>query len=263
MGVVFDIKRFAVHDGPGIRITIFLKGCPLSCWWCHNPESISAAPQKVKKQLKLNGKVYTEEETVGKEVGVSEVMQEVARERIVMEESGGGVTFSGGEPMLQSDFLLDLLMASKKEGYHTSVDTSGLARQEDFEKIIPFTDLFLFDLKIMNEELHKKYTGVSNRKILDNLKFLSDNKKTIRIRIPVVKDVNDSEENISQTIFFLKTLKGIEQVDLLPYHHIGKSKYERFGLKYKMPDQIETSDEEIQAIKSKFENEGFKTKIGG
>lgn len=263
MGVIFDIKRFAVHDGPGIRITVFLKGCPLSCWWCHNPESISPVPQKVLKQIKLNGKIFTEEETVGSEVSVSEVMELIAKEQVVMEESGGGVTFSGGEPLLQPDFLLELLKACKNENLHTAVDTSGLAKQDDFEKIVAFTDLFLFDLKLMDAELHKKYTGGSNQKILKNLKFISERNKTIRIRIPVVKGVNDSEENIGQTISFLKPLKGIEQVDLLPYHHIGKSKYQRFGLTYKMPNQVQTTDKVMQAIKKKFENEGFKTNIGG
>ncbi|NQU85635.1 MAG: glycyl-radical enzyme activating protein [Mariniphaga sp.] len=263
MGVIFDIKRFAVHDGPGIRTTVFLKGCPLSCWWCHNPESIKQVPQKVFKKVKLNGKTFTEEEIVGKEVSVSEVMSQVNREKIVMDESGGGVTFSGGEPLAQPDFLLELLKASKSEGYHTAVDTSGFAKPEDFEKIAPFTNLFLYDLKLMDDDLHKKYTGVSNQLILKNLQFLCECEKSIRIRIPVIKGINDSIQNLNDSISFLKELMGIEQVDLLPHHHIGRGKYERFGLKYRMPDQQQITDIEMKSFEQLIESEGFKVKIGG
>ena len=180
-----------------------------------------------------------------------------------MEESGGGVTFSGGEPLMQPGFLKELLEESKNEGFHTAVDTSGLAQQKYFEEILPLTNLFLFDLKLMDDELHQKYTGVSNLKILENLRFLSGKGKTIRIRIPVIKGINDSPENLGGTIEFLKGLKNIEQVDLLPYHHIGRSKYERFGLIYRMPDQEEMESEEMEAIEHLFENNGFKVKIGG
>jgi len=263
MGVIFDIKHFAVHDGPGIRTTVFLKGCPLSCWWCHNPESISPEPQKVIRKVKLNGRVYEEEEVVGKEMDVMEVMGQLRRERVVMEESGGGVTFSGGEPLMQPAFLRELLKASKEEGFHTAVDTSGFAPKKQLEQIIPFTGLFLFDVKMMDDSLHKKYTGVSNRKILENLKFISDKGSAIQIRIPLLKGINDSEKNIADSISFLKGLKNIKQIDLLPYHFIGRNKYERFGLIYRMPAQEEMTAGEMENVTHFFENAGFKVKIGG
>lgn len=263
MGLVFDIKRFAVHDGPGIRTTVFLKGCPLSCPWCHNPEGISPYAQKIMKERKLEGKIFREEELVGKEYSASEIMEELEKDRIIMEESGGGVTFSGGEPLMQPEFLLELLQSSTSRGIHTTVDTSGFASLNVIEKVLPLTGLFLYDLKLMDDEQHKKLTGVSNRKIVENLEFLSEHQKRIRIRIPVLKGINDSKENIEQTILFLKRLNGIEQVDLLPYHRIGRSKYERLGLKNGMNEKAETGPERMAEIKKMFESEKFKVKIGG
>ncbi len=264
MGVVFDIKRFAVHDGPGIRTTVFMKGCTLSCWWCHNPESWSLNPLCVSKNVKLDAHTFVENEIVGKETHIEEIIFQLKKEQIIMEESGGGVTFSGGEPLMQPLFLKELLEASKKEGFHTAVDTSGFGRQDDFKDILPFTDLFLFDLKLMDDQLHQKYTGVSNKLILENLKFLSEKGKKIRIRIPVINGINDSKENLKNSIKLLKNLNQIEQVDLLPYHHIGKSKYERFGMKYRMPNQKEIEKNGNGNHKKPcLRNEGFKVKIGG
>ena len=168
-GVIFDIKRFAVHDGPGIRTTIFLKGCPLSCWWCHNPESRSDEPQQSVRHLTLEGGIFDKEEITGYEVGVDEIIQQVERDRIFYEESGGGVTLSGGEPLNQPQFCRELLRSLKTSGFHTALDTTGYAPEEDILSVMPFTDLFLYDLKLMDETEHLKYTGVSNKGILENL----------------------------------------------------------------------------------------------
>ena len=262
-GIIFDIKRFAVHDGPGIRTTVFLKGCPLSCTWCHNPEGISPQPQQMMRERKLDGKIYQEEETVGHFYSTDEVIIELEKDRLIMEESGGGVTFSGGEPFMQPAFLFDLLVKSCDAGFHTTVDTSGYVSRKSLEKILPFTRLFLYDLKTMNDELHLKYTGVSNRIILENLEFLAEQGKSVRIRIPLLKGINDSENNIEQTICFIKRLNSIGQIDLLPYHTIGKSKYHRLGLEKSMPENAELCTEELSGIKTLFESEGFNVKIGG
>ncbi len=264
MGVIFDIKRFAVHDGPGIRATVFLKGCPLSCWWCHNPESWSLKSQDIIREVKLNGKTFCEEVTVGQEIEAKEVITQLLKERMVMEESGGGVTFSGGEPLMQPGFLLELLKLSKEEGFHTAVDTSGYVEKTHMEQILPFTDLFLFDLKVMDSVTHKKYTGVSNGLILENLVFISTKGKKIYLRIPVVDEVNNTLEETNSIIQFLGTNKiQVQQVDLLPYHHIGKSKYERFGIKYRMRGKEQMQKADMKEIKQQFENAGYKVKIGG
>ncbi len=260
MGIVFNIQRFAVQDGPGIRTTVFLKGCPLSCWWCHNPEGMDPKPQRMVRKRTLRGRVFEEEEEVGKEMEVAEVLSILHRERVVMEESGGGVTFSGGEPLMQPDFLRDLLKAARNEGFHTAVDTSGFAPAKHLEQILPFTSLFLYDIKGMDDRIHKQYTGVSNQVILENLKFLSESGSRIQIRIPLLKGINDSEKNINETILFLKSLYEIEQIDLLPYHPTGQSKYQRFGLKYRLPEQEEMTEEEINRVDRLFKKAGFRTK---
>ena len=183
-GVIFDIKRFAVHDGPGIRTTVFLQGCPLGCWWCHNPEG--------------------QRNNAGNKVSVAEVMDEVIKDSIFYEESNGGVTFSGGEPLHQSGFLSELLKGCKKEGFHTCVDTSGYATKESIDLIMDDTDLFLFDLKHTDDTVHRKYTGVSNSCIIDNLKYLAGKKKEIILRFPVIPGINDSTDNISEMLKLLK-----------------------------------------------------------
>ncbi|HPL06444.1 MAG TPA: radical SAM protein, partial [Bacteroidales bacterium] len=165
-GLVFDIKRFAVHDGPGIRTTLFLKGCPLNCAWCHNPEGTSPEPQTVAKSISVDGQVFQEEEKVGLNMSVEQVMQELLKEKVFMDCSEGGVTFSGGEPLMQPAFLKSLLVACKKEGMHTAVDTSGYAKLSVIQDIAPYTDLFLYDLKLMDDKAHRHFTTVSNKLIL-------------------------------------------------------------------------------------------------
>ena len=176
-GLIFDIKRFAVHDGPGIRTSVFLKGCPCSCRWCHNPESIKPYPQKISKTISLDGKTFKKEEFIGSSMCVFDVMSEIRKDKIFYDESGGGVTFSGGEPLMQSEFLLELLKECKNENIHTTVDTSGFVNEGKLLEIIDYVDLFLYDLKLINNELHKKYTGVSNKMILQNIQILVNRHK--------------------------------------------------------------------------------------
>lgn len=264
MGIIFDIKRFAVHDGPGIRATVFMKGCPLSCQWCHNPESMSSSICTVAKTVRIGDKTYTEEETVGSEMTVEEVMKELLKEQIFMEESGGGVTFSGGEPLFQADFLLEMLDACKKEKMHTTVDTTGFSRWDVLEKVARDTDLFLYDLKLINNGLHQKYTGVSNKVILENLENLLEMGKKVRIRIPMVSGIVFTEDNINETIAFLCKQKfRIEGVDLLPYHNTAAHKYERFGIENSLKGLKTVNKADLSVAKLQFELAGFEVKIGG
>ena len=264
MGIIFDIKRFAVHDGPGIRTTVFLKGCPLACQWCHNPESMNTAVCTVPKTVRVGDKTFTEDETVGSEMAVEEVMKELRKEQIFMDESGGGVTFSGGEPLLQADFLLEVLLACKAEKMHTAVDTSGFSSWKTLEKVAGVTDLFLFDLKLIDDKLHKFYTCVSNKLILANLEKLLESGKKVRIRIPMVPDITFTEENIRQSLEYLSGLRfPIEGIDLLPYHNTALHKYERFGLENKLGELKTIRKNDLEEMKLRFEKAGFDVKIGG
>lgn len=264
MGIIFDIKRFAVHDGPGIRTTVFLKGCPLRCAWCHNPESISAAICEVPKTVRIGDKTFCENEMVGREIPIEELMRELEKEKIFMDESGGGVTFSGGEPLMQHEFLNEALKACKNAGMHTAVDTSGYARWEILEKTAGLTDLFLYDLKIMDDKKHQEFTGVSNKLILENLRKLSAMGKHIQVRIPCVPNVTLTEENIAQTIDFLKTLAHKPtEVNLLPYHNTAAHKYERFGLDNQFEGTKSVLKQNLENIKMQFINEGFNAQTGG
>ncbi len=264
MGIIFDIKRFAVHDGPGIRTTVFMKGCPLSCQWCHNPESRSADICTVSKTVRVGDKSFTEDEIVGSEMTVEEVMTELRKEQIFMEESGGGVTFSGGEPLQQADFLLKMLAACKSEKMHTTVDTTGFSNLKTLEKVAATTDLFLYDLKLIDDNLHKSYTGVSNQLILGNLEKLLELGKKVRIRMPMIPGITFTEENINQTLDYLSGLKfPIEGVDLLPYHNTASHKYERFRMENKLGELKSIQKSDLEETKLRFEKAGFEIQIGG
>ncbi len=263
-GIVFDIKRFAIHDGPGIRTTVFLKGCPLRCWWCHNPESQEVKSETDVKKNLLDGISFDKTEIVGKLMSVEEVIEILEKESVFYDESGGGVTFSGGEPMLQPEFLTELLKASKEKGFHTAVDTSGFAKTEYFKEILGLTDLFLFDIKHTNDAEHRKFTGVSNKLILKNLRFLTENDAHIIIRIPLIPGINSHKNEIGNMIELLNSFDGkIKEVHLLPYHDFAKNKYRRFEKENKLINLPVLEKSQIQIIKSRFENEGFKVKIGG
>ncbi|ADD68284.1 glycyl-radical enzyme activating protein family [Denitrovibrio acetiphilus DSM 12809] len=261
-GIIFDIKHYAVHDGPGIRTTVFFKGCPLSCMWCHNPESRMQAPQTITKELKLDNTTRTTKETVGKEMTVSEVMTEINKDIIFFEESGGGVTFSGGEVFQQDKFLISLLAECKKSDINICVDTTGHVSTKVLKTAAPLVDTFLYDIKLMNDDAHKKYCGVSNKLILANLRFLLESGADVRVRFPVIPGITDTEENLIQIADFLSEYKQIK-IDLLAYHKIGRDKYRRLGMEYHMAGVQQPSAKRMQQIADFFTSKDFIVKIGG
>lgn len=248
LGVISNIQRFTVHDGPGIRITVFLQGCPLDCWWCHNPESKAFCNPLDNDQ--------------NKRMTPEQLMSEIRKELVFMEESNGGVTFSGGEPFMQSGFLSKMLSLCKAEEIHTTVDTSGLVNQEVFNSLLLKPDLYLFDIKFMDTEMHKKYTGVSNSQILQNLQSLVDNKKEVHLRFPLIPRVNDSIENLN-AIKDLMNQHHLKKINILPYHRIAEGKYENLHMENRMKGIKPHSESEIKNIHTFFIDAGFEAKIGG
>lgn len=263
-GIVFDIKRYAVHDGPGIRTTVFLKGCAATCWWCHNPESQDPGIEKTIRINRFDDQAIEEEETIGQEFTVDQVMTEIRKDHVFYEESKGGATFSGGEPLLQPQFLSALLSECQREGLHTTLDTTGYAPQEIFTKISDHVDLFLYDIKFIDDRLHHKYTGVSNESILNNLTTIIEQKRPIRLRFPVIPKITDTKKNIDEIMNFILNLQhgGID-IDLLPYHKIARHKYDKLNKNYLMGDIAKPSLESIADLQAKFEQAGFKVQIGG
>jgi len=264
-GTIFDIKKYAIHDGPGIRTTVFLKGCPLDCWWCHNPESRNPDIETIKiKNSKSTGIISTKkEESFGRRVSVNEVMKEIMKDEIFYNESNGGVTFSGGEPMMQFDFLLSLIKSCKNKGLSTVIDTCGYAPTENFKKISEWTDIFLYDIKIIDNNTHKKYTGVTNELILENLKQLINNGEKVQIRIPLIPNITDSNENLESIAQFLDTLKNIDEIRLLPYNKLGEYKIKKFNRTERLGKLPTQTDKEINRKCKPFESHGYKVKIGG
>lgn len=298
-GIVFDVKKFSVHDGPGIRTTVFLKGCGLRCWWCHNPESqhpkpeiilrpnlciecgacVAACPQGAitwdtdhtitnREQCIRCGECaaacYADaREIVGHAMTVDAVMREILNDLPFYDESGGGVTFSGGEPLLQVDFLLALLKACKRLDIHTTLDTCGYAPTAWVNRVREYVDLFLYDLKLMDSERHRRVTGAPNTLVLDNLRLLAQYHHPIIIRIPIIPNINDDHDNMAQTAQFIRRLPGVERVDILPYHRIGIDKYERLGRGNPMPETIPPTEAHMNQIKTIFEDFGLKVNIGG
>lgn len=262
-GTIFDIKHFAVHDGPGIRTTVFLKGCPLQCWWCHNPEGISSKPEQFNKEIVLDGKSFQRKERIGYEISVEKLMDEILKDKAFYLQSGGGVTFSGGEPLVKAEFLLHVLKQCKAENLHTVIDTSGFAKSKIFESLIPFTDLFLFDLKILDPDEHKKYTGVTNQLILSNLDFLIEKRAKIIIRFPIVPGVNDTEDNLEAMKVFLQKRKEIKEIHLLPFHNMAERKYTRCGIPNMSQELIVNREADLDNIQAIFEEILLKVKVGG
>ena len=299
-GTLFDIKRYAIHDGPGIRTTLFFKGCPLHCWWCHNPEGISADRELIFKPnrclddcdlcltscpegalSKPEGRIRIDQtrcqilgkcaetcptealEVVGRTWTVDELMCEILKDRIFYERSGGGVTISGGEPLQQTEFLATLLEACKQDGLHTVVDTSGYAPYESLARIRDSVDLFFYDLKHMDPEQHLETTGVSNQLILDNLRILSQAGSRIQIRIPLIPGINDSLEHAHRMAEFLASLPVIHDISLLPYHKMGSQKYKNLNASYSNPDTEPPSQESVDSIREALEDQGFRVRMGG
>jgi pyruvate formate lyase activating enzyme len=298
-GIIFDIKRYAVHDGPGIRTTVFLKGCVLACPWCHNPEGKIKNPQFMWKKnkciqcktcvnacpntaLSFSGdtlhidttacdfcRICVEHcpsqalEIVGMNMSVPQVIKEIEKDILFYDQSKGGVTFSGGEPLMQPDFLYNLLKACKTKEIHTAVDTSGYAKLDTFSKISKYTDLFLYDIKMIDNESHIKYTGVSNTHILKNLMWITTQSDSeVIIRIPIIPGVNDTKKHITDIGEFISSLP-VKKVDILLYHKAGISK----GI-YLIPPvhpfQCETiSADTLTMIKEKFNTFNIESTIGG
>jgi len=250
-GFIFNIQRFSVHDGPGIRTTIFLKGCPLRCWWCHNPEGLGFEPE-------VNGK-----SEIGNYLTIDELFEEIIKDLVFYEESGGGVTFSGGEPLSQIDFLSGILEKCKSAEIHTTVDTSGYAIKSQLIKIIDKTDLFLYDLKLIDPIQHLKFTEVSNTEILENLDYLLSKEAKVAIRIPMIPEITATIENLSAVRDFLIKHDSRPSVYLLPYHRIAEGKYAKYGFENKMNGIRDLTEKEINECKLIFSNSGFDTKIGG
>lgn len=265
-GIVFDLKKYAIHDGSGIRTTVFLKGCPLSCQWCHNPESINPAIQEIrirdrKKCLELS---YTEtRHVIGKSISSQEIVKEVLKDIAFYEESNGGVTLSGGEPLLQIGYSKELLTLCRKEGLHTVVDTCGYVPFSHFEEVIPVTSLFYYDIKLANNEQHERYTGVPNQLILDNLQVLSSRHKAVEIRIPLIPNITDTKENMKGIIAILQTCPSVKTVHLLPYNPLAQAKYQRLRLQTTLCNLHKQPDTYIQELQEIFHSAEYSCFIGG
>ena len=258
-GLTFDIRRYSVHDGPGIRTTVFLKGCPLNCVWCHNPEGILPEPQPMRTFHTLDGKETICHVTVGKWLTASEVFHEIEKDLIFFEESGGGVTFSGGEPLMQGEFLLEMLVRCRNANIHTAVDTSGHGDPELFREVSKKADMLLFDIKTTNNHAHIKYTGVDNTLIMQNLYSLTGSDISVIIRIPVIPGFNDNHEEMEATRDALLPLqKNIRRIDLLPYHRLGRKKYEALGLTQPKVFKPDLNDQLMSELKNIFRSEGLK-----
>jgi len=264
-GLIFNVRRYSIHDGPGIRVTFFMKGCPLNCIWCHNPEGISPIPQTVINTNRVGEREFSSVAEAGKYYSVDEILEILDKERIFINQSKGGVTFSGGEPMLQKEFLYEALKACKANGFHTAVDTSGYSSAENFRSVIPYTDLFLFDFKQMNEAKHKALTGISNKDILKNYLLLVESGRDIMVRVPVIPGINDDYEHLGSLRDFLTETKttSLKKINLLPYHKIGSAKYKRFNIPYRMEGVEPPSKDKMNELKEFFGGTGVKVKIGG
>lgn len=283
-GIVFDIRRYAIHDGPGIRTTVFLKGCALACAWCHNPESQATGFEAVLRDARCircgacvdactHGAVtwtdagpvtdrarctacgdcaavcYADaRERVGREMTAEAVLAEVARDEPFYGRSGGGMTLSGGEPLLQPEFAAALLRGAKARGLHTALDTCGHAPWAALDRLRGDVDLFLYDVKLLDDARHRRFTGVPNGRILANLRALSEAGHTIVLRVPVIPGVNDDDANLEALAALAAALPHLAGVDLLPYHHIGADKYARLDRAYPLPGAVPPPAERMAAI---------------
>lgn len=254
-GRIFDIQRFSIHDGPGIRTIVFLKGCVLRCRWCCNPESQSYEVE----HMSLGGKV----KTVGQDITVSEVMKEVIKDMPYYRRSGGGMTLSGGECLFQADFSAALLAAAKDYGLNTAIESTACMAFEKIEKLLPYLDLYLMDIKHMDSDKHKAFTGRDNRLILENARKIAEKAKKLIIRVPVVPTFNDTPEEILAIAKYAASLPGVEEIHLLPYHRLGQDKYEGTGREYTLKEIVPPTDEHMQNLLKVALSTGLKAQIGG
>lgn len=254
-GRIFDIQRFSVHDGPGIRTIVFLKGCFLRCKWCCNPESQSREIEK----MMVNGK----EKIIGEDVTVAKVMETVERDRAYYRRSGGGLTLSGGESLAQADFAAALLRASKESGINTALESTACAHYSQIQKLLPYLDTYLMDIKHINSEKHKAFTGVDNRLILQNAVKLSHDVKSLVIRVPVIPTFNDTAQEILDIVKFASALDNVTRIHLLPYHRLGADKYKGLGRDYSMGDAPLIPKEKMEHFKKIANSAGLICVIGG
>ena len=230
-GIIFDIKEFAINDGPGIRLTIFMKGCPLRCLWCHNPEGLSQKPQ-------INYKTGC---VTGVEYSVEQIFNRVRKFKDIFQLSGGGITFSGGEPLMQADFVYDV--ASNLTDIHKTLDTSGFCNSQIFKKMLSIFNLIYYDIKLVNDDLHQKFTGVSNKIILENLKILERSGVPYHIRIPLIPNITDTKDNLNDIKNLILSLENRPlRVDALPYNALAGGKYDSYNMEYPLKDINDVSN---------------------
>jgi pyruvate formate lyase activating enzyme len=296
LGVLFNIQKYSVNDGPGIRTTVFLKGCPLRCVWCHNPEGLDPTAQIVVYENRcshcghcqavcpfcdswdaatnspktcnvcgacVKGCPSGARQQIGRNVSVEDVMNEIRKDRLFYDDSGGGVTFSGGEPLAQPDFLLALLSDCRSESIHTTVDTSGFCPGQDLLSVSPLTDLFLYDLKLIDDVQHIHYTGQSNRIILDNLKSLSAVHSNIWLRIPIVPGITDQAANIDAIADLAGTIPSLRQICLLPFHNTASAKFNRLNRSNPLGNLAIPDSRHMERLRDRIADRGLTVKIGG
>jgi pyruvate formate lyase activating enzyme len=300
LGLVSAVQRYSTNDGPGIRSTVFLKGCPLACLWCGNPELMRPASDLLHDRERCarcgacvemcprgapafaeDGSIRVDRavcdvcgdcvavcpegalERVGKWMGVDELVSELLKDRIFFETSGGGVTFSGGEPLRQSGFVARAAARLKAAEVHTALDTAGEASWNRFEEVLPWIDLVLFDLKAADSERHRRYTGCGNERILANLRLLAKHGVPVRVRLVMAPGFNDGEEEILARMEIVASLGNVVGVDVLPYHRYGEGKYPRLGLVYPLAGLTEYGKDRIAEIEALVASHGIETTVGG
>jgi pyruvate formate lyase activating enzyme len=256
-GRIFDIQRYSIHDGGGIRTIVFFKGCFLRCRWCCNPESQEREIQT----MTIGGKP----KVMGRDVTVAEVMEIVERDRTYYRRSGGGLTLSGGEILAQPAFACDLLHAAKDIGLHTAIESTAFAAYEIIADLLPFLDMFLLDIKHIDPDKHKAFTGQSNALILENARKIADSHLTeLIVRVPVVPGFNSSVEDVRNIATFAASLNGVEEINLLPYHRLGQGKYAALGREYALKDILPPEDQIMEELKSVVEKSTrLRCRIGG
>ena len=254
-GRIFDIQRFSVHDGPGIRTIVFLKGCVLRCKWCCNPESQNYAIE----EMVQGGKT----KTVGRDVTVGEVMEIIQRDANYYRRSGGGVTLSGGESLCQPEFATALLQACKENSINTAMESTGAVNYDIIEKYLPYLDLYLMDIKHMDSKKHEQFTTKPNALILENARKIAANAKKLIIRVPVIPTFNDTVDEILNIARFAESLPNVNELHLLPYHRLGLDKYKGLGRTYELEHLVPPTEEKMQTLLSAAQTTKLKCQIGG